>query len=333
MPTLRSLVCGLLVPLAASAGPLPDAVLKAVGQYAPILVLHPQEEYLPTSAEELQKVVTPTSNGGFRLKDQTVATRRGNLAAAKAYVNVKVHDGTSEIQYWFLYAYNGHGTAYFKHLTKTLRYEGWPDASMEPCGRHEGDWEHIAVRVDNQSGRATKVYLAEHAGGEWVDPGKVTQGGRIVIYASRNGHASYPGKDRNYSETRKLGVIEFRLVNETADGPRFDTRGRTVLTGASDQRKGAKAGNLGALSGKVGPAAHAWMKYTGRWGYEETHPKGALEAQLKKSLGSTGEKVLHEIGATKALDWLLNKAGLRDECFAEAGPVPPWSKGSWTGAE
>jgi len=312
----------LLLAALAAAAPVPAPVRKAVEAYAPIVRFHPQEQYFPISAERYLAITQPVGNG-LRLKPG--APRGGDLATAKVYANVKVSDRTSDIQYWFLYAYNGPGIAYLKYLGKNLRFQPLPDAVMAPCGRHEGDWEHVTATVDNRTGALLSLYLAQHGHGQNIKPYKL-QNGRVVIYASKNGHASFPVEGRHYYEEKKFGPIEFRLVNLVAKGRAFDSRGRVQIIGAHRLGGGAQAASLEI------PAA-PWMKYTGRWGYEEKHPREALKAQMKQSLGSSGAKAMERFGGLKLLDTILDKAGIRGECFAEAGPTPPWSKGNWKGAE
>src|SRR5262245_33860426 len=89
----------------ANAADLTAVIQGALRNFAPVVYLHPEEKYLPTSAEKFLEVTTPTPAGGLRLKDEG-ASRNGNLAAATAYVNVKVMADFTEAQFWFLYAYN-----------------------------------------------------------------------------------------------------------------------------------------------------------------------------------------------------------------------------------
>jgi hypothetical protein len=133
---------------------------------APVVRFHPQEKYFPTNIEAFIANTVPADDG-LALRDTSDAGKAGNLGAARVYVNAKVGPDSTELQYWFLYAYNGAGTAYFKYL-KVFTYDAIGDYSMAPCGQHEGDWEHITVRVDNRTGQLAAVYLSQHDAGVFL---------------------------------------------------------------------------------------------------------------------------------------------------------------------
>jgi hypothetical protein len=308
----------------------PLALKKAISDHAPILYLHSKEQYVPTSAERF--LAHANRNGdGLRLKDSN-GSRSGDLGAARTYVHVKVGDRTSDIQYWFLYAYNGPGTAYFKYL-KLYKYEGLPDATLGPCGRHEGDWEGVTVRVDNATGKIQQVHLNQHDTGKWVPSGSAVHGGRVVVYASHNGHATYEVAGRNYTETHKFGVIEFRLVNETNKGRAWDTRRNLQVISAHDLRGGARVASHSDVLQFFGAREPDWMKIKGRWGLVDHASKAKVRSALEDALGNRGAKIIDKLGGSSIIDKLLDKVGVSELCLEESGPTPPWSKPSWLGAE
>ena len=312
----------------------PECLKAAIQAHAPILVCDREETYLPTSVESYLDITEPVEGPdwqcvktcqGLRFRtplpaaaDALEALRAGAPALAKAYVNVKVGRTTTDLQYWFLYAYNGPATAYLKSLDWDLRYGVLGAYPLTGVGVHEGDWEHVTIPIDNGTGAiAGQVFMAVHDHGQTWDPvsctASVDGAPRIQVYASRNGHASYPGPARWYPVTVKAGLLEFRLLDDTsAPGLAVDFRGRCELLGIQGD-PGLKAAMV--PGGFQEPAFEA--AYPGRWGRSIEKPGPYEDVPVLGSLTAG----------------LLEAAGVYDEFTCEAGPYPPWSKTSWTGAE
>jgi len=327
-----------------------EAVLKAaIDAYAPVLVCHQHERYLPTCVESYLLITEPFTYVDRHSKKQYVGLRHrplsnpanleqqakqrgGDPDNAKTYVNVKVGAKTTEIQYWFLYAYNGAGIAYLKRLTSKLRYEplgkgsdglGPGDYDLGELGVHEGDWEHVTVTIDNVTGQITSengLYIATHAEGVCHNISqqcmvRVHDEPRIQVYASRNGHATYLHMARSYHETVKAGLIEFRLLNDTTlPGLAVDFRHRCEIIGIHGDVALKRSWN-GTAKGFVEPSYVT--NFPGRWGrvVEKPHPYAEV------------------LVVNRISEALLKAAGVYDELTFEAGPYPPWSKCSWTGPE
>ena len=111
-------------------------------------------------------------------------TRRGRLAVAKCYVHVRRAPVPSEgwdIQYWFSYAYNG-------DITTGADFE------------HEGDWEHITVRLDDDNLADEVAYYQHYCQPEiktWeeMETGFGTrtgldEGTHPIVFSAKGGHAS-----------------------------------------------------------------------------------------------------------------------------------------------
>ncbi len=132
-----------------------------------------------------------------------------------------------DIQYWFFYPYNG--------------------ALAVGQGGHEGDWEHITVRVQSDGTTLSQVYFSAHNNeGQWYLPGQIsyTTDGRPVAYSAINSHASYPS-----AGTWSRGVLP---ADHTADGgPAWDCR-RGVW-------------NVGERGLPLNKGRY-WLNYSGRWG-------------------------------------------------------------------
>lgn len=306
-----------------------ESLMAAVEKYAPIAVFHKDEEYLPCSVEDFLKATEEYTNeedGGKRLslniKDESI--KKGALANARVYVNVVINTpfarNHTDIQYWFLYGYNGAGTAYLKRLVfpaealpdEWFTFKDLGDYSMNPAGQHEGDWEHVTVRVRNGDLAVQTVYLASHGGGESKKESDVLKDGRITFYASRNGHAAYAAPDRHYPKVVKAGPIELRLLdNCSSPGQRLDARGKLVIFGASEDGKDLL---------KDAGITFDWMKYDGRWGRVKV---GKMD-------------ISEDIPSAQPIREILSSGALGDafrEFDEEKGPGAPWKKGNWAGDE
>ncbi|HLO66042.1 MAG TPA: Vps62-related protein [Holophaga sp.] len=342
--------------LAAGDGPDPNRVKEAIQRYAPILVLHDDEKYLPTSVEEFLAVTTPCTykedgkdHKGLQLKNNAdMKMRGGNLQKAKTYVNVKVDkaSGTLDLQYWFLYAFNGPGTIYtadFKSVpsvapglawfTKRIFDTNQPKINtyeLKELGVHEGDWEHLTVRVSAKDGRIVTdraVFMSAHGSGGWLPAAKVLDKGitdptadRVWAYASKNGHALFPRADRYLYSAVKMpgtGKVLFGMVNDASKVGSSIDYGRAFADRSPRwQIFGVQGDDV--LRKALMPTEPAFIqKYPDRWGRFMTK-KHPLE-DIKVLGGLMGD--------------LLKKVGAYDEFTLEAGPQPPWKKDIWTAPE
>jgi hypothetical protein len=162
-------------------------------------------------------------------------TRQGNLATAACYAHVRPaaqHPGMFDIQYWFFYPYNG-----------DIPYVG-----------HEGDWEHITVRVEPDAQTIHRVLFDAHDTlGHWYSadsssqPGYILIDGRPLVYSAYHSHASYPSAGE---WTVDIGTAS-SFVDATEDGgPVWDCRTNLVNVG----------------EGYVPTPGCEWLQFTGRWG-------------------------------------------------------------------
>jgi hypothetical protein len=311
-----------------------DQINELVNHYAPIIVLNSNEKYFLTSAEKYISdcnVVSTSEGDGLSLKNRDSQTLAGDMNAAKTYINIKMHpdDDFVDIQYWCLYAFNGAGTLYIKYWVpgsveiglppKVIgpHYESAGDYVVTPCGQHEGDWEHITVRVNLSDSSIQQIYYSQHRGGTWQAYSQpASYPDRVVFYSSKYGHAAYSDMGRNYTETHKYGAVELRLVNDTTSpGATVDMRDRYQIIGI--QLNGEDVSHQ--YDDYVRPD---WMNYTGRWG--EVLTQRPIDPILTTPL-----PVLDKIDVKITLKDAMEKMGIYDQCEQESGPQPPWSKDSW----
>ena len=140
-----------------------------------------------------------------------------------------------ELLYVFCYAYN----APYRVL-----------ASMW-LGAHDGDWEHVTMRVDKHSQRVSHIYYGAHGwrDGVWRAAGEFeTDGERPVVYVARGSHACYPHAGR--------WLRIWAGANDLCErGHRWDAS-RTLLL------------HLSASGGEAEDREVAWLRYSGWWEYE-----------------------------------------------------------------
>ena len=257
-------------------------VVAALPRFAPEVRLHPDDRYRPSSvewylertrlrrwrgllkrAEELLPVgrVTPENLGNYGSEERGRAdlfldipggpnqqnTRHGfqpngGRLSAPCYVNARSapdDPAAFDLQCWFFYPFNGREG---RHIT------------------HEGDWEHVTVRVTNtRELRLIAAYLSAHGqnNGGWAVPDteaeigpilQLTPGGNPIVYSALGSPASYAAAGVHKQAWPKAG-------DRTSDrGPIWNTADDLVLLEINDQP---------AIEGDD---PFTWLRFPGRWG-------------------------------------------------------------------
>lgn len=204
-----------------------------VRRTAPTLYLHDEERYMPSSVEWYLERVTQVSRSGERValggdgrppQDRLVtypgpwpftgdvadywleapdSALGGDHATARSYVSIrKVEPGFLDISHWFWYPGNGCGTARVRTLAFDTTVITNEAIALTTLGFHVSDWEKVTVRVaDDAQNTLHSVYFAQHGDGHWYTPDQLDRepSGGFAVYASKNGHASYPRTGPHYS--------------------------------------------------------------------------------------------------------------------------------------
>ncbi|MCC6781353.1 MAG: Vps62-related protein [Planctomycetes bacterium] len=273
----------------ARAGTEPDLSVAEIAQFAPIVRIHPAEEYRPMSPDEFIARSRFRHHRGWQ-SDQ--GFNRNTLS----WVTTNSHDAayygipTNVLEAYTLHA-NGQnrrprdsncGDSYNVFLQSPGRLTG-PTAptGVVPayyhyrrvgsrheiqywwfCGfndsfatfNHQGDWEHVTVRVENRA--IVSVYFASHEGGSHValNAGLRFVNGRPLVYMAKGSHASYPT-----TGTWMAGV------DVTSDlGPQWDTSRLLRPLATQPWRNYAGAwGEVGSISTTTGPLG-PWHKRNGQ---------------------------------------------------------------------
>jgi hypothetical protein len=245
--------------------------LHAIYAFAPELRLHPDDKYRPTSVAwyldrvqmrrhrphdfdvqildagtvNIDSLISQSDAGQhsgrgnsrtnffLEIVVQTEATRRGRLDVAECYVHFRPAPGGIagfDIQYWFFYAYNG-------------------DITVGADPEHEGDWEHVTVRVNDSLLWIESVFYASHATeSSWKSrPFPYTASGHPIAYSAYHSHANYWRTGKHSRSWHHVWVPD----DHTADGgPVWHTWNSLRVIGRHDEPM----------------KRQQWIKYTGHWG-------------------------------------------------------------------
>ena len=102
------------------------------------------------------------------------------------------------LQYWFFYPKNGCQGLHLTYRSKgvfTPPTEAEQDQVIALCNLaiHEGDWEHLSIRLTEDLKSISEVYFSQHNGGIWLPVESVELShDRPITYAALNSHANYP---------------------------------------------------------------------------------------------------------------------------------------------
>ncbi|KAM7507331.1 hypothetical protein LguiA_017784 [Lonicera macranthoides] len=301
-----------------------DALFQA---YSPIIYLHPEETYLPSSVswffnngallyqkgEESNPIpIEPTGSnlpqGGSNddlywldlPADQNarVTTMKGDIQSSEAYLHIKPMLGATftDIAMWIFYPFNGPSTAKL----------GFIDVPLGKIGEHVGDWEHITLRISNFNGVMYSAYFSQHNGGTWIDASLLEfskSTNKFVGYSALNGHAFYSQPGLVLQGSNVIGIR-----NDTAKSEKVMDTGDRYSVVASE------------ISTSI--VEPPWLNYMRKWGPSITYDIGVEIEKLEEAL--SGE-------LRNQIESLVNL--IPDEVFGEEGPTGPKMKNSWSGDE
>ncbi|HEU0337019.1 MAG TPA: hypothetical protein VFR43_10715 [Gaiellaceae bacterium] len=266
---------GALLAVALAAHVLAAAGAAATGEpglldrYAPVLVLHPAEQFAPVPVEGFiadSDLLARAPDGSWQpfagplalaprasRLDQRACKAVDGPAALECYASAEAAHGAPAIVY---------GAVFRSKARIALQYWLFFPANVwsptVPAGgawqSHEGDWEAATVLLD-AAGRPLTVGLSRHCGGvtrPWAKAPK--RGGRPLAYVSLGSHAlgfrtGVEPQERRCWPREALSIFDaFRqqLVDHAA-------RGRVVRPGVV----------------RVTATAPAWMRFPGTWGEDQ----------------------------------------------------------------
>lgn len=119
-----------------------------------------------------------------------------NQVHAPVYVRLLDHSKThTDIQYMMFYPFNGCQNLRVAYIAPQNLSTHRRNVPLCNLARHEGDWEHVTVRVNNDTQQAEAVFMSGHGSGDWYSwdaPALTLQDGHPVVYSALNSHAGYP---------------------------------------------------------------------------------------------------------------------------------------------
>ena len=275
----------LLAVAAATAGTPQPHDLVLLTRYAPVLVLHPREQFVPSPVEPFiagadllvrapdgtwvpapGPLPTSGSPGSYRLDVRGCSASEGTAASTcyqslngrpTAYATVHRRSGKIVLQYWLFYPYNV-----------------WSPLDP-PSARfwqvHEGDWEEVSVVLDGRE-RPLAVGVSRHCAGvrrEWTAVTK--RGTHPVVYVSVGSHAN-GFRAGTTALDPKCWPKEAVAVYKAYKLPMLDHagNGRTVRP----------------VLVPVSSSAPDWMRFPGTWG--EDRYVGFPNVVFRSGAGPTG---------------------------------------------
>lgn len=162
-----------------------------------------------------------------------------------------------EIAYMFFNAYNGTVGSNIPLVTPVLDTLG--------VGHHEGDWEHISVRLDPTGQKIAGIFYATHGSteGKWhrspntnltSSDGYKLKDGQPVTWSTLDTHGNhnYAGTIKREPPSAFKAIIKTLglLVEKTSDkGKQYDCRQMLEIFTPDDPSKN-----------------HPWLDFRGRWG-------------------------------------------------------------------
>lgn len=210
-----------------------------ITQQAPLMVWDPNEEICTGPFGWISSGLSDNPNSFYLVIDDDIkddVIKGSPQGDWTPYAHVRYapssHPYMYDIQYDFFYPYNGNMADIFDFA-------------------HEGDHEHVTVRVHSDGQRIHSVYFSAHDGeGQWYFEGPPGRGfslnaeGRPIVYSAIDSHASYP-----WSGTWDR---QWPIPNDhTAEGgPVWNCQINVVNVGE-----------------KIYPMpGMQWIQYNGRWG-------------------------------------------------------------------
>lgn len=305
-----------------------DQIHALIKHYGPTLYFHPDEDYLPSSVSWFFKngvllykegnengtAIDPEGSnlpgGGSNDKkfwlDLPEGDKKrdhvkcGDIDTAELYIHVKPASGGTftDIAFWVFCPFNG---------PATLKVGAF-NYSLKRIGQHVGDWEHYTLRLSNFNGELWSIYFSEHSGGEWLDASDLEfiEGNKAIVYASKNGHASYPHEGCYLQGSSKLGI-----------GARNDCAKSKYYVDSSSKYEIVAAEHLGDDITEP-----HWLQYMREWG-----PTIVYDSR------SDLEKILNHLPffIRFSMENLIEL--FPTELYGEEGPTGPKEKNNWFGDE
>ena len=205
----------------------PSARVLTAQKYAPIVKLHSQEEWFPSSVSFFH-TKTYLENGHYwqhaNMDGPSDWNWDGALGQNPDTDNIPIYafildkfEGSTpymDVAYFMFYPYNRG-----KRVVGTF----W--------GNHVGDWEHVTIRFSRTSGNVyvpVKVTMDAHGNARtynWSDSNIQKQGDQVVVYSAQGSHGLY---NRTGNFTYKYAGVEPLTDYTNSSGKTWNTKNNVV---------------------------------------------------------------------------------------------------------
>ncbi len=207
----------------------PAVSLDVIQKYTPTIYLHPYDNHHPMAIEGFLSAssmldqsgntlmsgltpadlatysaatnylrftnnVFPTAGNDFETGDPIVPATASGWGQSNAPIYVKTIDYGSyiDLKFYMFYAINGFQTFQAGIIVnfKTQPYLfDWANFAL-----HQGDWEHVTVRISEDTTQLLGVFYSQHGKAAWVANPSL-DGTHSVVYSAWDSHANYPTAD------------------------------------------------------------------------------------------------------------------------------------------
>ncbi|KAF5738847.1 hypothetical protein HS088_TW12G00040 [Tripterygium wilfordii] len=292
---LSSLACLKNVKSNLSSMPNQSQIQALIQAYSPLIYMHPDEVYLPSSVKWFFTNGALLYHKGEESSPVKIEPTGSNLPQGC------LKDDT----YWLDLPIDEEAEETVKKgdLESTQIYL-----------HHVGDWEHLTLRLSNFNGELESIFFSQHSGGTWVTAPQLefqTGSNKAVTYASLNGHAMYA----------KPGLVLQGHVGSGIEISNTTTKSKMVLDTGTRYLLVAAESLQGSSSAAI--VEPPWLNYKRKWGPKIDY---AIAYEIKMV-----EKLLFFGILKTALRKLV--IVLPNEVLGEEGPTGPKVKKNWDGDE
>jgi hypothetical protein len=335
----------------------PAVSLDVIQKYAPTIYLHPYDKHHPMAVEEflsqnsmldssgkvLKSGLTPadlatygsstnylsftngtfpSASNDFESGDPIVAGASSGWGQSNAPIYVKTIDyGTYiDLKFYMFYGINGFQTFQAGIIVnfKTQPYLfDWAGFAL-----HEGDWEHVTVRISEDTTQLLGVFYSQHGKAQWVTNPSM-DGTHPIVYSAWNSHANFHISDiiiddiiLNSPGIIPLSWLKVANVTSTTTGGTIVPYGKPspFYPNGITWTPWANTNQMVLLDGNS--EAAQWLAFSGNWGPTWTTP-----VQQTPSLPSGAGTELYDLATAG------NSLGLLGSYVNESGPLGPQAAG------
>jgi hypothetical protein len=264
----------------------------------------------------------PSATNDFESGDPIVAGATSGWGQSNAPIYVKTIDyGTYiDLKFYMFYGINGFQTFQAGIIVnfKTQPYLfDWAKFAL-----HEGDWEHVTVRISEDTTQLLGVFYSQHGKAQWVTNPSM-DGTHPIVYSAWDSHANFPISDIIIDDIilNSPGVIPLSWL-KVANVTTSSAGGTIVPYGKPNPfypngitwTPWANTSQLVLLDGNT--EAAQWLAFSGNWGPTWTTP-----VQQTPSLPSGAGTELYDLATAG------NTLGLLGNYVNESGPLGPQAAG------